>query len=184
MAHFLVIIPKVSTKEHDGLYCGSYLTYEPSSGTDMYDSLTIALLQARETAMGYFRPILNRHNLTEQQWRIIRILAEHRSLDFHELAQQACILRPSLTGILSRLERDGLVFRLKPLNDQRKLFASLTPQGVVLYQKACDEIDAGYQQIEQQFGQQKMQQLKALLQEFNTLRAADASVSDAQNLAG
>lgn len=139
----------------------------------MYDSLTIALLQARETAMGFFRPILNRYGLTEQQWRIIRILAEHRSLDFHALAQQACILRPSLTGILTRLERDGLVFRLKPLNDQRKLFASLTPKGVEMYQQACTEIDAGYQQIEQQFGIQKLHQLKQLLVEFNTLSATD-----------
>lgn len=146
----------------------------------MNDSLTIALLQARETAMGYFRPILNRHNLTEQQWRIIRILAEHRSLDFLTLAQEACILRPSLTGILTRLERDGLVFRLKPLNDQRKLFASLTPQGAALFKKACSEIDAGYQQIERQFGQQKMKQLKALLQEFNALQNTGSaeSVSD------
>ena len=42
----------------------------------MHDSLTIALLQAREAAMSYFRPIVKRHNLTEQQWRIVRILAE------------------------------------------------------------------------------------------------------------
>ncbi|WJV52666.1 homoprotocatechuate degradation operon regulator HpaR [Pectobacteriaceae bacterium CE90] len=138
----------------------------------MHESLTIALLQARETAMRFFRPILNRHNLTEQQWRIIRILAERRSLDFHSLAREACILRPSLTGILTRLERDGLVFRLKPLNDQRKLFASLTPQGVTLYQQACSEIEAGYQQIEEQFGPQKMKQLKALLYEFNALCAS------------
>ena len=39
----------------------------------MHDSLTIALLQAREAAMAYFRPIVKRHNLTEQQWRIVRI---------------------------------------------------------------------------------------------------------------
>lgn len=43
----------------------------------MHDSLTIALLQAREAAMSYFRPIVKRHNLTEQQWRIVRVLAEH-----------------------------------------------------------------------------------------------------------
>ncbi len=42
----------------------------------MHDSLTIALLQAREAAMAHFRPIVKRHNLTEQQWRIVRILAE------------------------------------------------------------------------------------------------------------
>lgn len=146
----------------------------------MYDSLTIALLQARETAMGYFRPILNQHNLTEQQWRIIRILAEHRSLDFHALARQACILRPSLTGILTRLERDGVVYRLKPLNDQRKLFASLTPKGVEIYQEACTEIEAGYQQIEEHFGPQKMQQLKALLKEFNALGSAEQLDDDSQ----
>jgi homoprotocatechuate degradation operon regulator, HpaR len=149
----------------------------------MYDSLTIALLQARETAMGFFRPILNRYDLTEQQWRIIRILAEHRSLDFHALARQACILRPSLTGILTRLERDGLVFRLKPLNDQRKLFASLTPRGVEIFQQASSEIDAGYQQIEAQFGEQKMLQLKTLLQEFNALQG-DAPQADQQEMTG
>ncbi|MXC79319.1 homoprotocatechuate degradation operon regulator HpaR, partial [Escherichia coli] len=55
----------------------------------MHDSLTIALLQAREAAMSYFRPIVKRHNLTEQQWRIVRILAESPSMDFHDLAYRA-----------------------------------------------------------------------------------------------
>ena len=70
----------------------------------MHESLTIALLQARESAMGFFRPVLKEHNLTEQQWRIIRVLADKRSIDFHELAQKTCILRPSLTSILIRMD--------------------------------------------------------------------------------
>lgn len=136
----------------------------------MHESLTIALLQARETAMGYFRPILNRYGLTEQQWRIVRILAEVTTLDFHELAERACILRPSLTGILTRLERDGLLSRLKPVNDQRKLVAALTPEGLALYNKARLEIDEGYRQIEQQFGKERMIQLQQLLDAFNQLQ--------------
>lgn len=48
----------------------------------MHDSLTIALLQAREAAMTYFRPIVKSHNLTDQQWRIVRILADSPSMDF------------------------------------------------------------------------------------------------------
>lgn len=107
----------------------------------MHDSLTIALLQAREAAMAYFRPIVKRHNLTEQQWRIVRILAERPSMDFHDLAFRACILRPSLTGILTRMERDGLVLRLKPVNDQRKLYVSLTPAGTALYESAQAEVE-------------------------------------------
>ncbi|MDI3441021.1 homoprotocatechuate degradation operon regulator HpaR [Erwinia sp. V90_4] len=135
----------------------------------MHESLTIALLQAREKAMGYFRPILHRYGLTEPQWRVLRILAEAHMLDFHQLARRACILRPSLTGILTRLERDGMVSRLKPVNDQRKLVAALTPAGLSLYHQARREIDAGYSQIEQQFNSEKLAQLQRLLGEFNQL---------------
>lgn len=128
----------------------------------MHDSLTIALLQAREAAMSYFRPIVKRHNLTEQQWRIVRILAESPSMDFHDLAYRACILRPSLTGILTRMERDGLVLRLKPINDQRKLYISLTKEGQALYNRAQTQIEA-------QFTAEKMQLLTHLLEEFIAL---------------
>ena len=117
----------------------------------MHESLTIALLQARETAMGFFRPILKSHNLTEQQWRIIRVLANSRSIEFHELAAETCILRPSLTGILSRMERDKLIFRLKPVNDQRKLYVSLTQQGQDLYEVARHQVEQGYAEIEAAF---------------------------------
>ncbi|MBE3059382.1 homoprotocatechuate degradation operon regulator HpaR, partial [Klebsiella pneumoniae] len=82
----------------------------------MHDSLTIALLQAREAAMAYFRPIVKRHNLTEPQWRIVRLLAERPSLALHPLASLPRILRPSPTGLLPRLERGGPRLRLTPVN--------------------------------------------------------------------
>ena len=134
----------------------------------MHESLTIALLQARETAMGFFRPILKSHNLTEQQWRIIRVLANSRSIEFHELAAETCILRPSLTGILSRMERDKLIFRLKPVNDQRKLYVSLTSRaGICMKWRAT--VEQGYAEIEAAFSRQKMDQLMTLLDELITL---------------
>ncbi|EGD8012886.1 homoprotocatechuate degradation operon regulator HpaR [Shigella sonnei] len=143
--------------------------FEFFRGKIMHDSLTIALLQAREAAMSYFRPIVKRHNLTEQQWRIVRILAESPSMDFHDLAYRACILRPSLTGILTRMERDGLVLRLKPINDQWKLYISLTKEGQALYNRAQTQIEEAYRQIEAQFTAEKMQQLTHLLEEFIAL---------------
>ncbi|CDH32188.1 homoprotocatechuate degradation operon regulator HpaR [Xenorhabdus bovienii] len=135
----------------------------------MHESLTIALLQARETAMGFFRPILKSYNLTEQQWRIIRVLASSRSIDFHDLACLTCILRPSLTGILTRMERDGLIFRLKPMNDQRKLYVSLTPAGQELYEQARGQVNDGYKAIEDAFSPAKLTQLLALLDEFTSI---------------
>ncbi|NLS53389.1 homoprotocatechuate degradation operon regulator HpaR [Hafnia alvei] len=135
----------------------------------MHESLTIALLQARETAMGFFRPILKSHNLTEQQWRIIRVLAVDNSIDFHELSCKTCIVRPSLTGILTRMERDGLILRLKPISDQRKLYVSLTPEGKNLYEKARSQVEEGYQAIERAFSTEKMVQLTSLLDELIAL---------------
>lgn len=90
-------------------------------------------------------------------------------MDFHDLAWRACILRPSLTGILTRMERDGLVLRLKPVNDQRKLYLSLTPAGLALYESAQAQVEEAYRQIEAQFTAEKMRQLTTLLEEFIAL---------------
>jgi len=135
----------------------------------MHESLTISLLQARETAMGFFRPILKSHNLTEQQWRVIRVLAGDNSIDFQALSAKTCILPPSLTGVLTRMERDGIILRLKPVNDQRKLYVSLTPDGKALYEKARVQIEEGYRAIEQAFSSEKLKQLSALLEELIAL---------------
>ena len=82
-------------------------------------SLTLTLLQAREAAMGFFRPSLNQHGLTEQQWRVIRILSQHDELEINRLAELACILKPSMTGVLVRMEAAGMVVRRKAEQDQR-----------------------------------------------------------------
>ena len=79
------------------------------------------------------------------------------------------ILRPSLTGILTRMERDGLVLRLKPVNDQRKLYVSLTPAGTALYESAQAEVEETYRLLEAQFTTEKLQQLTSLLEEFIAL---------------
>ena len=68
-------------------------------------SLPMALLQAREAAMRLFRPLLAEHDLTEQQWRVIRALAAtEEPLDAGELAHRTFLLAPSLTRILQYLE--------------------------------------------------------------------------------
>lgn len=131
-------------------------------------SLTLALLQAREAAMSFFRPLLNQHELTEQQWRVIRILSQypHGELESHQLAEMACILRPSMTGVLVRLERDGLVRRWKPVNDQRRLCVSLTPKGSALFEEMSGEMARQYKEIQRQFGPENFQTLMRLLQEL------------------
>ena len=129
-------------------------------------SINIGLIQAREALMTQFRPILNQANITDQQWRIIRLLAENGTLDFQDLANKACILRPSLTGILTRLEKAGLAVRLKPSNDQRRVFLKLTQEGEQLYQDIGEKVDERYDAIEDVFSKEKLEKLKELLAEL------------------
>ncbi|WP_323146651.1 homoprotocatechuate degradation operon regulator HpaR [Pseudomonas marginalis] len=133
-------------------------------------SLTLTLLQAREAAMAFFRPALNKHELTEQQWRVIRILRQQGELESHQLAQQACILKPSMTGVLTRLERDGLVRRQKSSQDQRRVFVGLTERGQQCFVSMSEGMESNYQKIEAQFGAEKMQQLLDLLNELKNIK--------------
>ena len=129
-------------------------------------SINIGLIQAREALMTQFRPILNQANITDQQWRIIRLLAENGTLDFQDLANKACILRPSLTGILTRLEKAGMAVRLKPSNDKRRVFLKLTQEGEKLYQSIGEKVDERYDAIENVFSKEKLEKLKELLTEL------------------
>ncbi|GLO23709.1 homoprotocatechuate degradation operon regulator HpaR [Pseudomonas putida] len=137
--------------------------------TKTQPSLTLSLLQAREAAMAFFRPLLNQHDLTEQQWRVIRILKQHGELENYQLAELACILKPSMTGVLGRLERDGLVRRQKAAQDQRRVFVSLTEGGQACFASMKEGMEANYQKIQAQFGEEKLQQLMGLLNDLKRI---------------
>ncbi|QCI11772.1 homoprotocatechuate degradation operon regulator HpaR [Pseudomonas putida] len=132
-------------------------------------SLTLSLLQAREAAMAFFRPLLNEHDLTEQQWRVIRILHQQGELESHQLAHLACILKPSMTGVLGRLERDGMVSRRKSPEDQRRVFVTLTESGQDCFAAMREGMEANYRKIQAQFGEDKLEQLMVLLNDLKRI---------------
>lgn len=133
-------------------------------------SLTLTLLQAREAAMRFFRPQLNLHELTEQQWRVIRILRQQGELENYKLARLACILKPSMSGVLARLERDGVVVRRKMAEDQRRVLVSLTEQGEQCFASMSLEMEQNYQRIQEQMGEEKLGTLLELLRELRGVK--------------
>lgn len=133
-------------------------------------SLTLTLLQARESAMKFFRPSLNQHGLTEQQWRIIRILSQHDELEINRLAELACILKPSMTGVLARMEAADLVMRCKAVQDQRRVLVRLTEKGLASFSSMSQSMEANYQRLQAEFGEEKLQSLLALLNELKEIK--------------
>lgn len=132
--------------------------------------LTLNLLQAREVAMSFFRPSLNEQGLTEQQWRVVRILSQQGELEINLLADLACILKPSMTGVLSRMESAALVARRKVDHDQRLVLVSLAPEGEVCFETMSECMEQNYLHLQEQFGAQKLQTLLVLLNDLKTLK--------------
>ncbi|MGF1703071.1 homoprotocatechuate degradation operon regulator HpaR [Photobacterium makurazakiensis] len=131
------------------------------------DSLPLQLLRARDNVMNFFRPMLQEHDITEHQWRILRLLNEHRYLEPKQISEQCCILAPSLTGILSRLESSGHIARQKSEQDQRRTLICLTPKSRKFVNELTPKVDARYQELCKHYSPELIDKLSELLHEIN-----------------
>lgn len=135
---------------------------------DFSASLPMALLQAREATMQLFRPLLAKHDLTEQQWRVLRALsASTDPLEVGAIADATFLLAPSLSRILKDLEARSLVHRAPVATDQRRAEISLTAPGYALVGLVAPESEAIYNLIEDAFGDKA---LHRLLRQLGDLR--------------
>lgn len=117
-------------------------------------NLPLMMLQARERVIAHFRPILNAHGITEQQWRIVRLLLDTGPLEPHEIGELCRLSSPSLAGVLSRMENIGLVQRKRLADDQRRVHVSLTPRSRALAARMAPRIEAVYVHIEELLGEE------------------------------
>lgn len=141
----------------------------PVSTTFVHRNLPRLLLQAREAVMAHTRPSLREHGLSDQQWRVLRVLGEHGTVETGRVAREAYILGPSLTGVLARMERDGLVTRERDPADQRRTVVEATAKGRKMVGRLSDTIEGHYRWLEQSLGKQKLAQLYGLLDELIAL---------------
>jgi len=133
------------------------------AATFVHRNLPRLLLQARESVMAHTRPSLREHGLSDQQWRVLRVLGEHGTVETGRVAREAFILGPSLTGVLARMERDGLIRRERDIADQRRTVVEATAKGRKLVERLSTTIEDHYGWMEKQLGKQKLSQLYALL---------------------
>ena len=126
-------------------------------------SLPMSLLRAREAVMRQFRPSLRRHDLTEQQWRILRALAAIDAIEVTELARVAFLLGPSLSRILRDLEARHLIERRAAKADLRRGVVSISAKGVRLMEVVAPSSEAIYAAITKRYGARKLTELQDML---------------------
>jgi homoprotocatechuate degradation regulator HpaR len=142
-------------------------TARRSAGTaqirEFEQSLPMALMRAREAVMRHFRPILADHDVTEQQWRVLRLLNDATEpISAGEIAERTFLLGPSLSRMLASLDERELIERA-PGHDARRAEISISNAGMALVAQIAPLSEAAYDQIEHQLEPGELDHLADLL---------------------
>ncbi|WP_170426160.1 homoprotocatechuate degradation operon regulator HpaR [Ruegeria arenilitoris] len=133
-------------------------------------SLPIALLRARERVMGPIRNMLADAGVTEQQWRVLRVLKEDGPQEPTHIADRACLLLPSLTRILQKLEAKGLIRRRAHPEDKRRQIVDITAKGEKIIQDNMQVTLHLAEDIKTKLGPDRHEELLDLLNALNNLK--------------
>ncbi|SDV46361.1 homoprotocatechuate degradation operon regulator HpaR [Chitinasiproducens palmae] len=136
------------------------------------------LLLAREQFMAFFRPILREHGVTEQQWRVMRVLAGSGPLEPNQLALACTILSPSLTRMLVAMESAALITRTRSEVDHRRQIIALTDKSRAMIARMEPIIEQQYKDLEARLGETLIGEL------YGALDAAMGRLADGSAPAG
>ncbi|SMY09331.1 Transcriptional regulator HosA [Flavimaricola marinus] len=113
------------------------------------------------------REMLAKTGLTEQQWRVLRVLSEFGPQDATELSERACLLLPSLTRMVRSMAEKGLITREQDQSDRRRQMLAITDAGQRIID---DNYEQGLRVVEgfkARLGEDKYEQLLDLLELFS-----------------
>jgi MarR family transcriptional regulator, 2-MHQ and catechol-resistance regulon repressor len=83
---------------------------------------------------------IRRFDLTPSQFDIIATLGNTDGMTCKTLGEKTLITKGTMTGVLDRLDKKGLIERGKNLDDKRCQFVRLTAQGNAVFQEVFPQV--------------------------------------------
>ena len=108
-------------------------TYEPLL---LENQLCFPLYACAKEVVRQYRKPLEPLGITYTQYLVMMALWEYGRMTERQLGRILHLESSTLAPLLKRLEKQGLVNRVRPESNERKLFLSLTEQGQALREKA------------------------------------------------
>lgn len=133
-------------------------------------SLAAIMLGAKEAVIAPMRPKLREFNITEPQWRVMRVLNDRGATDATSLADVGLLHAPSVTRILKDLEERKFVVREPDANDGRRTLVALTPEGREIVRIVSRDVLRVMREYSERFGAKRLEKLT------NELRALSAAI--------
>lgn len=102
------------------------------------NQLCFRLYAASRLIIQAYRPHLERIGVTYPQYLVLMVLWESGSLPVNDIAKRLSLETNTVTPLIQRMEREGLVTRTKGKVDNRQTIVALTPWAQRLEEEAAD----------------------------------------------
>lgn len=99
------------------------------------NQLCFALYASSKEIISLYKPYLNPYGLTYTQYITLLVLWEQDSLSVSELGNKLLLDSGTLTPLLKKLEKSGLIERVRNKDDERSVTIYLTEKGKILQEK-------------------------------------------------
>lgn len=127
------------------------------------DSLPMILSRSLDGIMPVYRSLFQKHEITDQQWRVMRALWEQKHLTSKEISEITLLPSPSLVGILDRLEKKGFIGRLRSVKDRRLVYIVPTQAGREFQELMLPKIEQIHDSFMEKVTAEEWDELKRLL---------------------
>ena len=130
---------------------------------EMNDCINSILSNTQNTVYNYFKRKLQEYETTPSQYTLLRCLWKQDGLTPSQLAQALRLDTSTVTGILGRLEKKGLIVRNYNPEDRRSVSIHLCEGGKVLWKQIDQAIDEANAKILSGIDQESYSQFLACL---------------------
>lgn len=131
-------------------------------------SFPMMMNRALDRVMPIYRELFSQYDVTEQQWRVLRVIWTNKSVTSSELSERTLLSPPSLVSIIDRLEKKGLVNRVRSVKDRRQVFVVATAMGRTLQQDMMPQVTKIQDRIAQSVSPSEWQTLQTILDKIST----------------
>jgi DNA-binding MarR family transcriptional regulator len=132
-------------------------------------SLVELLMCAERVSAEGFETQIRRHGVSRTEWRVLSALLERDDVSMTELNKELELRQPTLSKIVARLEKIGLIERRAPNDDRRRKLVCLTGHGRSVAAPLLAQAREHDAEVCRTFGQAKSRELKAALMKLISL---------------
>ncbi len=127
------------------------------------DCICFRLGKALRKVTKAYREEIASYGLTQRQFFLIVAIMEQEGLLPSELADKTAQDRPTITGILDRLEKDGWIERRPDKRDRRSLRIYLAPRSNACRESIMKLFEESNQKFLNRFSEKEWEQMAAFL---------------------